>query len=283
MKSIHLILTIVIFTFGCGDNKSPQNVISITDSISNDSKITHDNFCLHLDSELNIQFHLLDSFKTADFDSNEIYLNKANDKIFLLLSSMVKDNEFHICNPSDRTEVSYTISLDKKLALFSWDTRFGGTMRAYTCCAVYKTEDKFKVKWLNNFIHDTTTKFSEFNYVSYSDIYTLTMKNGKTIYLPYGYGISQTLCPWRTIKAFQISNDINEKKIFPKGKAELFCDYDFTYLNPSNLPDSVIEIRFSDKDNKLEIPIIKNGRPTGKYTTLTFDGKQFNKLSIASP
>lgn len=278
-KCIHLILTILIFAYGCGDINAPKIAISLNDSN------THDEFCLKLDRDLKIQFQTLDSLKhsTVDSDSTEIYLNQANDKIFLLLSSMVKDNEFHICNPSDSSDISYAISSDKKLALLSWDTRLGGTMCAYTSCAIFKTENEFKVKWLNNFMHDTTTEFSELNYASYSDIYSMTMKNGKTVYLTYGYGVSQTLCPWRTIKAFIISDDLDELKIFPKGKSELICDYNFTYLNPNNLPDSVIEIRFSDTKNKLEIPIIKHGRPSGKSTSLTFDGNLFKEISVASP
>lgn len=280
MKRIYIILTTFFFTLGCGENKVPKNAISLESSSS-----TYDEFCTQLNRDLSIQFQTLDSLKqlTIYSDSIEICFNKTNEKIFSLLSSMTKDNVFPNCNPNDSRNVSYAISFDKKLALLSWDTRLGGTMLRYTTCAIYKARDKFKVKWLNNFIHDTMTQFSELNYVCYSDIYSITMKNGKTIYLPYGHGLSQTLSPWRTIKAFQISNDIYDLKIFPNEKSELFCDYDFSNLNPDNLPDSIAEIHFYEKDNKLEFPIIKDGRHSGKYKHLIFDGKQFNILSVASP
>jgi len=279
MNRIYLISTILLFTFGCGDYKLPNEPISLTDSVANDS------FCLQLDRAINFQFQTLDSLNepTVETDSALKYLYETNEQIVELLSSMIKGNEFHFCHLIDSTNISCAISFDKKLALFSWDTRLGGTMRAFTSCAIYKTENKFKVKWLNNLLHDTTTQFSELNYVSYSDIYSTTMKNGKTIYLPYGSGLSETQSPWRTIKAFLISNDLEYLKIFPEGKSELFCEYDFTCLNPSNLPDSVIEIRFSEKENKLEIPIVEHGRPNGEYETLTFDGKLFRKLAIAKP
>lgn len=283
MKSIKFILTIIIFTFGCGDKNVTRDT---TESIiSNTDSIVDDEFCLQLDHDLNIEFHNLDSLihSTGASDSVVYYLKEANDNIFFLLSSMVQKNQFHICKPCNSAKVSYAISSDKKLALFSWNSRFGGTMRAYTTCAIYQTDNTFKVKWLNNFIHDTTIEFSELNYASYRHIYSLIMQNGNTLYFPYGYGIAATLSPWRTIKAFQISKDLEELKIFPEGKSELFCDYDFTLLNPYNLPDSVIEIHFSETENKLEIPITEWGRPTGEYITLIFDGKKFDYSSNASP
>lgn len=278
MKRIEFICIIFTLTLGCGDKNVTESAISISENKM------HDQFCLQLNDNLDIEFKKLDSLDRliGANDSMAFFLKKANERIFYLLCSMVREGNFEICELCGGLKVFSAISSDEKLAIFSWDTRLGGTMRAYIACAIYESNNTFKARWLGNSIHDSNNPFSEFNYASYRHIYSLIMKNGKTLYLPYGYGLSQTLSPWRTIKAFQISEKLEELRVFPEEDAALFCKYDFTLLNPYNLPDSVIEIEFLKSADKLKIPITDWGRPTGEFSTLIFDGEVFHDSSKTS-
>ncbi len=277
-KYTYVIFLLLTMAIGC-------HVINhIGKSNSNANRITYgktsepDEFCIKLDHKLYTQLQLLDNFRDSiiDADSIEVTIENFNDRIFTLLSSTIKNYEFHPFTPSDSTRIFSTISIDKCLALYSWDTRLGGTMRRYTTCAIFKANGRYQICCLEDKIHDKKIEdFSELDYASYSDIYSVMMKNGQIIYLASGGGKAQTLSPWRTIKALKISDSIERINIFPNDKSELFCEFDFTFPNPSKLPDSVVEIYYLEDKMRMQIPLIKDGRPTGKYTKLTFDGNHF--------
>lgn len=271
MKNIYLILTIVISTISCGDNRSTKS--AVTDSIQQNLISGHEDFCNRLTRELKFQFSVLDSLSNAkDYsDSTSVYQEMANDRIYSLLSELTKDNKFRSCNPSDSTEISYAISADKNLVLSSWDTRFGGTMVDFVTAAIYQNDNGIFTKLLKD-----TTENRESSLIYFTEIHEVIDNTGQPIYLAYGVGQAQALMPWLTIKAFRITKDLEEMKIFPNDKSQIELVYDFTTEYDNNLPDTVVQVQFVNDGQKIILPVLsKFGKATGKYKTLTFDGRKF--------
>ncbi len=167
-----------------------------------------------------------------------------------------------------------TTSEDNKLHLYTWDTWAGNTMHYFNTLAQYRTDGTTKVRVLND-ITDTTKSAELGSYAT--EISSIQIKDGKTVYLVMDYTIASKNEKGNGVRAFVIEN--GELKNHPLFKTQkLVTNYiDFVYnVTYDSLTSFIIQIHLSPDKKKLYIPVIlKTGRLAKEYWVYAFNGDKY--------
>lgn len=157
-------------------------------------------------------------------------------------------------------------SSDKKLCLVSWDTRMGGTMIDFATMAIFQTSSG---DIISKMLVDTSENPMGNTLMHYDNLYSIK-ESDKTIYIAHGFGQGSTALPWQELRAFQIDGgQLNNPKIFPEQKPNLFIEFDTYKLNREEIPMILV----TDGAKTISSPIPNDDEGfSGKYQKLVFKG-----------
>jgi hypothetical protein len=164
-------------------------------------------------------------------------------------------------------------SSDRKFALVSWDTRFGGTMIDFASIALFKTNNNVLAKMVLN-LPEVEGGDSSNTLMHYNLIETAISNDGTKTYLAWGNGQGSTAIPWQEVRAFRIMNDnLIQPAIFPKSDTYVQVSFDtHSFKEDEKIP--TIKIKNKGKDIFVPIPNDSEGF-SGRYKHYYFDGKNY--------
>lgn len=164
-----------------------------------------------------------------------------------------------------------TTSDDKKLRIYSWDTRLGGTMHFYNTVFQYRIGE-------NVFAEELIVDEGDPS-CFYNRIYTF-IKEGKTFYFAINNGIYSSRDHSQEIEIFAIENGRLNKDVrliqTKKGKIGR-VDIGYNFFSLPNLPQNEKKlIYYSSEEKAIYIPIVnENMEVTGRYIIYKFNGENF--------
>jgi hypothetical protein len=175
-----------------------------------------------------------------------------------------KADIFNLSDTSNYDLLYIAKSADKKLCLVSWDTRMGGTMIDFTTMAIYQTSSGDTI---SRMLVDTSENPMGNTLMHYDNLYCVK-DTDKAIYIAHGFGRGSTALPWQELRAFQIDGrQLNNPKIFPEQKPNLFIEFNIHKLNRQEVP--MILVIDSGKTISSPMPTEDEGF-SGKYQQLIF-------------
>lgn len=205
-------------------------------------------------------FNYIDSIRKIDPD----LIEAENLKLQYTINSF-KTDIFNLDDTSNYDLLYVVKSKDKKLCLVSWDTRMGGTMIDFATMAIFQTSNGDTI---SKMLIDTSDNPMGNTLMHYDDIYTLEEVD-KTIYIAHGFGQGSTALPWQELRAFQIDGrQLNNPKIFPEQKPNLFVEFDAYKLNGNKVPMILV----TDSAKTISSPMLTEDEGfSGKYRKLVFN------------
>ncbi len=172
-----------------------------------------------------------------------------------------------------------TTSENKNFRIYCWDEQAGGSAHGFYSIVQYKNVEGTRAQIIcpnEAFPKDVNGDWNWPGYM-YPKIHSIFSKEGKTYYLVIRKGIYSHLIASLGVQCFQIENGfLNDSvKIF-KTKNDYLnsidVDIDYSELKVSS---KYPEIRFSDGNTKIYIPLINDNRFDGKYLVYKFDGNNY--------
>jgi hypothetical protein len=204
-------------------------------------------------------FNYIDSIRKIDPD----LIEAENLKLQQTINSY-KSDILNLVDTSNNDLLYIVKSADKNLCLVSWDTRMGGTMIDFATMAIYQTSSGDTV---SKMLVDTSENPMGNTLMHYDNLYSIKEAD-KTFYIAHGFGQGSTALPWQELRAFQIDGrQLNNPKIFPEHKANLFIEFDTHKLNRGEVP--MILVIDSAKTISLPVPTEAESF-SGKYQQLIF-------------
>lgn len=176
-------------------------------------------------------------------------------------------------------------SNDKRLRIFSWDERTGGTWHQIAGIAQFKNESG--IVFSQYLATEAAEENDEIVDIFYYDIYDLKGKNS-IYYLSFGWGTHGSGTHFKIIKAFKINGTeiVDDERIFKiNNELNAVIFLLSTRLDPINLKfnqsTKILEFdelqipKSFDEDKEYDIP-----RPTGNKIRLKFNGRFFEEMKL---
>jgi hypothetical protein len=191
-------------------------------------------------------------------------------KRFLLDNPMLLNEDLSILNGKGSI---ISTSEDKKVRIYCWDDRLGGTMRSANSVVQYLTGSRIKAERLCE--QDSEGAFCPF----YHDLHSVVTLND-TFYIVLSHFIASSGMGAYEIQAFKIVDDTldwNVKAFETKNKilSSISYEYDVTSGGPNRTADHPI-IKIDWPEKTFRIPLIdEKNRITGKYFVYSFNGQRF--------
>lgn len=208
----------------------------------------------------------------VDYDKIDSLHQIANNNVIETIKKYKKEI-LQFPNTSDYDLLYIAKSSDRKFALVSWDTRFGGTMIDFASIAIFETKNNVIGKMLLD-LPEGEDRDSPNTLMHYNLIETIISSDGTKIYLAWGNGQGSTALPWQEVRAFTIQDDnLIQPSIFPKNDTYLQVAFDtHSFKEDERIP--TIKIKNKGKDILVPIPNDSEGF-SGRYKHYYFDGKNY--------
>ncbi|MEM7486227.1 MAG: hypothetical protein AAF348_13550 [Bacteroidota bacterium] len=250
-KVIPLLLLVILTN--CKENGKPDKLYSLTSVPERGRDIIY---------ALDQQFENLSNLNQNDSDFHDLAttINKNIGNAIKKITSQSLLEEFNRFNYLKKHSYVFALSDDKKIGVFSWNTRLGSSMSDFKSIVLHVKNE--------NVVHI----YLDENSITYNEIYNLSGHRQKPIYLFQGWGKSSAYEYYYQIDAF--SNDegiFQPEPVFPENKSSLTSHYQLESLDFEAQMDFSIE-----KDGSLILqPEIWGEKVV--YHPLEFNGTTFEK------
>ncbi len=260
MRSVIRAFTVMLFVFGAGA-ASAQSIYDI------DMKL----------SVLLQKVNYWDEFDYHDPTSTtKDSLDKANDDLYQYLLRICVRAPATLKEElpkAMRNKMTMVSSQDKKLKLYSWDSRMGGSNHYYENIAQYQTPDGVRAVDMRDSM--TQDRGSDFEGIA-----TIYSWSGKAIYLVRDYRILSARSRQERIRAFVLTDGRLKQlplfKIRSERTHEISIIYDQIKTSRRFPLKYMPEIHLSLDRQRLYVPSVANDdEMTGRYYVYEFDGEQF--------
>lgn len=226
-----------------------------------------------IDKQLSLRLKGIYEAEGDTTDKREDKLEAANERMENYFALVAKKVELMGAKLplANKAGLGNSISEDKKLAVYNWDTWQGGTMHFFTDMLVYKTVNGVQVADMK----DTSVEGDPGGYcMGIDEVHT---KSGGAVYLVYMRAIASTKDRDDVVTAYEIVNGQLVKKNFFKTKTKLLnsIDYEFDMFEndgTKHLPT----LQLSKDKKKFYVPIVnKDGVFEKGDLVYEFDGEMF--------
>lgn len=230
--------------------------------------------CTAVREQIRLHIDLLSITKEKDNDASYgDIMDSLNESLHTLAGSLAHQDAFRDCDLS-LPGFSGLLSDDKRLCIFSWDTKMGGTMIDFTNTIIYSGNTRSYAKKL---LAGDPGTFADHSKIYFDSLVTYTNLSGEQIYIAKGSGRAASFMLFRVLKAFMIRDSVLTESVpvFPGNESEYWLSYDGNHYEEGDEAGDFIIL----PGREILVPLMKeNDWPSGQYDTLIFDGRRFRNL-----
>ena len=175
-------------------------------------------------------------------------------------------------------------SEDKKIRIYCWDDRLGGTMRYAYSVMHYKGKHGYVSLDICKDTAEDPPTLCPF----YRELYTFNTKKGDTVYISITQFVFSTGAGAFTVEAFKLVGDslawdVPFFQTRTKTLGSINYEYDISYGGPNRSYEGSIAINISKETGELFIPLINDrNKITGNFLKYIFNGEVFKYEGIVS-
>ncbi|UII75711.1 hypothetical protein LV716_15835 [Flagellimonas sp. HMM57] len=249
-------LLLLLFFISCKENGKSDKLYSLTSVPERGKDIIY---------ILDQQFEDLWNIHQNDSDFHDLAtsINKDISTTIKKITTQSFLEEINRFNYLKKHSYVFALSDDKKIGVFSWNTRLGGSMGNFKSIVLHIKNDSVVHTYLNE------------NSSTYNEIYNIKSNQQKPVYLFHGWGRSSAYGYYYQIDAFSNEEGIFQPEpIFPDNKSSLTSHYQLENLDFEAQMDFSIE-----KDGSLILqPEIWGEKVV--YHPLEFNGTDFERKHL---
>ena len=198
-------------------------------------------------------------------------LENNNDLFIEYLEKTVIQHDSTLFAPfplATKNGLSATFSTDSILRIYSWDRKDDLDKEHIENIAAYNTYYNTRYTDLDSLEKKGTNGYF------YDSIITIHTKEGNAYFATYHRSLPRRI---EGVKVFGLVNHKIAKLPLFKDKTGSYSElsYDYSLASGEDAGPAHLLLRFSDKHDKLYIPVIKDDIFAGKFMVYTFDGYKF--------
>ncbi|MBS9464120.1 hypothetical protein KIM67_16985 [Flagellimonas sp. 389] len=168
--------------------------------------------------------------KASDFNDLAASINKDISTTIKKITTQSFLEEINRFNYLKKHSYVFALSDDKKIGVFSWNTRLGDSMGDFKSIVLHIKNDSVVHTYLNE------------NSITYNEIYNIKINQQKPVYLFHGWGKSSDYEYYYQIDAFSNEEGIFQpESLFPDNKSSLTSHYQLENLDFEAQMDFSIE------------------------------------------